>query len=43
MRTADAETENDNKIMKRLREELERLQQRLRVLEDPSYVSTLKL
>jgi len=25
MRTADAETENDYKIMKRLREELERL------------------
>ncbi|KAL4488952.1 hypothetical protein ABPG72_005739 [Tetrahymena utriculariae] len=42
MRTADAEQENNMKIMKRLQEEYDKLESRLLIVEDQSYVSKLK-
>lgn len=42
MRTADAEKENNIKIMKRLQDEYEKLEQRLSIVEDQGYLSKLK-
>lgn len=37
LRTADAETDNNNKIIKRLTEELSKYQNRITLVADPNY------